>query len=130
MLGRETTAQHIVGVGEDLDAQTVQVGVRDAGSQEEGLTRGEPDVVQQEGGDDTGVLRVEAADRRVGTEGGLDGHGKVRQGGAGEVTGFHGLGGLAEGFGGLSDRRGHGLGIDGEHRGEGRLEGFRLGLLP
>ena len=62
VLGGEAAAQDVVGVGHDLDAEAVQVGVRDAGAEEQGLAGLQSDVVEEHGGDDAGVARVVVGD--------------------------------------------------------------------
>ena len=62
MLGGQAAAQHVVGVGHDLDAEAVEVGVRDAGAEEQGLAGLESDVVEQHRGDDARVAGVVVGD--------------------------------------------------------------------
>lgn len=114
MFGGEAAAQHVVGVGHDLDAEAVEVGVRDACSEVEGFAGLEPYVVEQHGGDDAGVAGV------VVGEGGVGG---VR---VGVRAGFGAqAGGGGHGFG---DGGGHARAVGGEDGGEGLAECGVLGV--
>ena len=62
MLGGEAAAQDVVGVGHDLDAEAVEVGVRDAGAEEQCLAGLQADVVEEHRRDDAGVARVVVGD--------------------------------------------------------------------
>ena len=62
VLGGQAAAQDVVGVGHDLDAEAVEVGVRDAGAEEQGLAGLQSYVVEQHRGDDAGVARVVVGD--------------------------------------------------------------------
>ncbi|GAA3099824.1 hypothetical protein GCM10020254_51640 [Streptomyces goshikiensis] len=65
VLGGEPGAQHVVGVGEQFDAEAVEVGVRDARAEEHGLAGLEFDVVEQHGGDHPGIAGVLVDERGV-----------------------------------------------------------------
>ncbi len=81
--------------------------MRDAGAEVEGLAGLEPDVVEEQGGEDAGVARVVVGDAGVG-----------RVGAAEAVAGGRGLG----------DGAGHLLGVGGEDRGEDLAQGGVLGV--
>ncbi|GAA3224106.1 hypothetical protein GCM10020216_037510 [Nonomuraea helvata] len=65
VLGGEAAAQHVVGVGHDLDADAAEVGVGDSGAEVEGLAGEQVDVVEQEGGGDAGIAGAGAGDVAV-----------------------------------------------------------------
>ncbi|MNX72917.1 hypothetical protein D3C86_1042890 [compost metagenome] len=69
VFGGEPGAQHVVGVGHDLEAGAAHIGVGGAGVQIHGLTRLERHHVQQERREETDIARVlggQAGDQRKG----------------------------------------------------------------
>jgi len=58
VLGRETAAQHIVGVGHDLHAESAQICVQIARREEQPLSRFQRQPIEQQRGQHPGVARI------------------------------------------------------------------------